>query len=877
MKIPPSKLLVVTFTLGLQIPLSAQTTWDAGGGADTSINLNTNWNNDVANSLNGTQGGTFGTAGSNATMNVDGYFSSLTFNRNDAAGFTINGPGILSVLASGSGSTSNFIVTDQANNGVVTINAPFRLNTDAGGTRLLVIENRERGTTGESLLITNGISSSNGTNAYGMRFAGAGSTRISGPITGTLTTNIQQASVSGQNMAGTVTIAGNQTLGSAQVNIAGTGSGTVASTAKFVMGNGTADVQSWGSSTVNQNATIEIRSTATTGAIALSNAASGGSSGGTLDVSGNLNATTLAIGGAANSGILKVSGNATFSGAITSGVTAGSKIVGGGASNGTLTLSSGTIGSAVAIGGAGANENNLALVKATTGNLTVNSANNTYSGGTTLVDGGGSGSFGIALGANNALGTGPLVIGTNATGGNGARLRMNGFNQTVSSLSSGATSNGRVIENFGASNSTLTVNGATTSTYAGALRDRSTANATATGNLGLVKSGNGTLVLSSGNQYTGTTEINGGVLEVATLANGGITKTVTTTAGNATVTMADTSGITNGMTFVAATLPTGFAVTTVDSGTDITINTTSGILTGSSTAHFGVASGIGLSTNAASNLVFGGGTLRYTGGNTTTDRNFTINPGQSANWDVANAATTLTLTGSASASTGGLQKLGNGTLILSGSHGYTGNTTVSTGTLLINGSTSASSAVSVASGATLGGNGTIGGATTINGILSPGNSPGLANFGSSLTLNSTATTLMEIGNTTTRGITFDGVDVGTILTYGGALSLNMTTTFGEGTYSWNLFDFASQAGNFTTVSLSNNYTGSLTNSGGGTWGLTSGNFTWSFTQSDGVLGLSVIPEPSTWAMLVGGLTSLVILRRRRRYGHEGLYADGSRR
>jgi hypothetical protein len=105
----------------------------------------------------------------------------------------------------------------------------------------------------------------------------------------------------------------------------------------------------------------------------------------------------------------------------------------------------------------------------------------------------------------------------------------------------------------------------------------------------------------------------------------------------------------------------------------------------------------------------------------------------------------------------------------------------------------------------------------------------------------------------------------------------MTTTFGEGTYSWNLFDFASQAGNFTTVSLSNNYTGSLTNSGGGTWGLTSGNFTWSFTQSDGVLGLSVIPEPSTWAMLVGGLTSLVILRRRRRYGHEGLYADGSRR
>ena len=71
-----------------------------------------------------------------------------------------------------------------------------------------------------------------------------------------------------------------------------------------------------------------------------------------------------------------------------------------------------------------------------------------------------------------------------------------------------------------------------------------------------------------------------------------------------------------------------------------------------------------------------------------------------------------------------LTKGGGGTLVLSNTNTYTGATSVTDGTLIINGNISTSSLTTVKPGATLGGSGTVGKAV-INGTLAVGNSHAL--------------------------------------------------------------------------------------------------------------------------------------------------------
>ena len=90
----------------------------------------------------------------------------------------------------------------------------------------------------------------------------------------------------------------------------------------------------------------------------------------------------------------------------------------------------------------------------------------------------------------------------------------------------------------------------------------------------------------------------------------------------------------------------------------------------------------------------------------------------------------------------------------------------------------------------------------------------------------------------------------------------MGVIFGSGTYSWNLFDMVSETGTFPSITLADQYSGSLLDADlDGIWDLNSGDNTWQFTESTGVLGLTVVPEPST--ALLGGLGVLALLRRRR--------------
>jgi hypothetical protein len=144
--------------------------------------------------------------------------------------------------------------------------------------------------------------------------------------------------------------------------------------------------------------------------------------------------------------------------------------------------------------------------------------------------------------------------------------------------------------------------------------------------------------------------------------------------------------------------------------------------------------------------------------------------------------------------------------------------------------------------------------------MSPGNSPGVLTFGSSLSLLPGSETRMEI-NGTTSGTEYDGINVTGLLTYGGNLTLTFGQTFNPGNYSFNLFGSGSQSGSFNAITLAGSYTGSLNNNAG-TWTLTSGLDAFEFSQSNGSLSLTVaIPEPGTWALMAIAASFLLWRRR----------------
>ncbi|MEI8310581.1 MAG: PEP-CTERM sorting domain-containing protein [Verrucomicrobiota bacterium] len=128
--------------------------------------------------------------------------------------------------------------------------------------------------------------------------------------------------------------------------------------------------------------------------------------------------------------------------------------------------------------------------------------------------------------------------------------------------------------------------------------------------------------------------------------------------------------------------------------------------------------------------------------------------------------------------------------------------------------------------------------------------------------------------TLSNAITFSGmtVDVTNAATYGkfagaGSLQLNNTLLFNfttaAGAGSW---DIASQTptGTLTSVGLSNSYVGALTQVTPGNWASAAqiSGLDWTYTASTGIL-TAAVPEPTTWALLAGSLTTVMIFRRRR--------------
>jgi autotransporter-associated beta strand protein len=462
---------------------------------------------------------------------------------------------------------------------------------------------------------------------------------------------------------------------------------------------------------------------------------------GILKVSTSSLSNNITLNGGASNGAIQASANSTLSGLITlaSNVTIGNRAT----SNSTLTLSGGinTTGGAnqtltlnilasstainnaitinstsVNLGTGGILDIGAGIQSTGTGTVNLNVGNNTW--GTIIVravsTAGVSSNSTLNLGAANALGGSGAVLqlGNSNIALEGITVNLNGNNQTIGGLRSfgstgSASANGtRTVTSAAAATLTIDNSSATNYLYDGAI----------SGAISVTKNGTATQTLSGNNTYTGATTVNAGTLLLS--GNGTLgTSTISLTGGTLDMggkSLTNTFGSLTGGTLSNGTLTNNGSnydlqsgiVSAVLAGTNGVNKTTSSTVTlagantytGATTitggtlsiaaiSNGGVAGALGNSTNAAANLVLGGGTLEYTGSaNGSTDRNFTLTAATTSGISVSNSTVSLTISGAAAATTGALTKEGAGMLILSGNNTYTGTTTINAGTLQFNSS-----------------------------------------------------------------------------------------------------------------------------------------------------------------------------------------------
>jgi autotransporter-associated beta strand protein len=272
--------------------------------------------------------------------------------------------------------------------------------------------------------------------------------------------------------------------------------------------------------------------------------------------------------------------------------------------------------------------------------------------------------------------------------------------------------------------------------------------------------------------------------------------------------------------------------TTVQEG-KLLVNTTGSILSSSATVSGGtlqvkgVAGGVTL--NSGNLLVDNGGTV----GSTTVGGGTLLVSGT--------AGTTIVNAGTATVNLGGT----------------IGSTTINGSLLSVNGR---AGDVIVNTGGTLGGSGSVQGLTLNGGIVAPGNSPGLL---TAYDLNgSNGTFAFQIGAPTTRGVTYDAINVTNLLTLGASTNFTFevldTYNFSSGD-SYDLFNFGSiDAANFDITKL--DIALPTLNSSDLSWN------TSSFTTDGIVSVVANVPEPSAIQLFGIGLISLLACRRINRNG-----------
>jgi autotransporter-associated beta strand protein len=188
----------------------------------------------------------------------------------------------------------------------------------------------------------------------------------------------------------------------------------------------------------------------------------------------------------------------------------------------------------------------------------------------------------------------------------------------------------------------------------------------------------------------------------------------------------------------------------------------------------------------------------------------------------------------------GLNKTGTGTVTLQAVNTYNGDTTVQEGKLVVNGSVGN---VMVNSLGTLGGSGTLGAVTLNGGTVAPGNSPGLLTMASLDASNGSF--IFQIGAPTTRGITYDAINITNLFTLGTNTAFTFETldnyAFADGN-TYDLFDWGSVDMTNFNVSVLEAALPSLASTPDLSWNVSQ------FTL-DGSVSVSIIPEPTALELI----------------------------
>jgi autotransporter-associated beta strand protein len=259
---------------------------------------------------------------------------------------------------------------------------------------------------------------------------------------------------------------------------------------------------------------------------------------------------------------------------------------------------------------------------------------------------------------------------------------------------------------------------------------------------------------------------------------------------------------------------------------------------------------------ASSAAVVSGGTMRVrgiAGGVAVNSGTLLVNSGGTVGTTTVGGGTLLV------DGTAGTVTVNSGTATVN-SGGSIGSTTINGSLLTMNGT---AGDVLVNTGGTLKGSGGVQGLTLNGGIVAPGNSPGL------LTANelngSNGTFQFQLGAPTTRGVTYDAINVTNLLTLGANTAFTFETlgnyAYADGN-TYDLFDWGSaDMSTFDVAVLEAALPNLNTPSTDLKWNVS--NFT-----MDGTVG--VIPEPSTGSLMVFGIASLITLKvmRRKKCQHQ---------